>query len=130
MKKLLLIVLALALVGCAGWTVDHEDLADFTVETLAIAIGYELRGSFEMTPEVERYFAAIEAGRIDLQGAQVAEAYLGTVTHPLIANRMVRLAGMVGFDLDQAGSVVGVNRVDMRYLQAAANGFRLGLTLE
>lgn len=129
MKKLILILSIALLTGCAGMTVEQEDLAEFAIETMAMGIAYELRGSFEMTPDVEWYFSAIEAGKLDLEGAQVAEQYLATVTHPLIANRMVRLAGMVGFDLD-AGSIVGVDRVDMRYLQTAAKGFKMGLALD
>jgi hypothetical protein len=129
-RAFLILLVAVLGTGCASMSVEQEDLAEFTVESLAIMVGYELRGSFEMTREVQWYFSAIDAGRLDLQGAQEAEAYLSTVTHPLIANRMLRLAAMVGFDLDQAGSVIGVDQVDMRYLQVAARGLRLGLDLD
>lgn len=129
MKKLILLALVL-LTGCATMTVDRQEFTIFTVETIAIGIGYDMRDSFEMTPEIETYFTAIEQGKINLQGAQMAEQYLSSVTHPILANRLVRMAAMVGFDLNEAGNVVGVDRVDMRYLQAAARGFKMGLTLQ
>ena len=51
------------------------------------------------------------------------------VTHPLIANRLIRLAGMVGFDLNDAGNVINVDKVDIKLLQTAALGFKTGLSL-
>jgi hypothetical protein len=131
MKKLLpIIIIGILLTGCATMTVDEQEVTEFGIESMAMLIGYEMRESFEMTPDIEFYFDAIEKGQINLQGAQMAEQYLSTITHPVLANRFLKMASMVGFDLNEAGNVVGVEKVDIRYLQAAARGFRMGLTLQ
>lgn len=131
MNKLIPIALCVAmLAGCAGMTAEQNEFAELTLETMAMGIGYDMRKSFKMTPEVQLYFDYIEAGKIGIDGARMAEGYLRKITHPLIANRIVRLSEMVGFDLDAAGNLVGVDRVDMRYLQLAAAGFKMGLSLD
>ena len=117
------------LMGAGAYGCKQDQTAEFAVESLAMAIGYELRSSFEWTPQADSYYNAIMSGDISLNGAQAAESYLRTVTHPLIANRLIRLAGMVGFNLDTAGSVVGIGSVDLGLLKAAAMGFRQGTLL-
>jgi len=122
-------IMCMALVvGCAGME-SNPELTEFTIESTGMVIGYELQGDFEWTDSVQVYYDAIMAGQISLDGAKAAEAYLSKVTHPMIANRLVRLAGMVGFDLDAAGSIIGVGNVDTTYLKAAARGFKVGLDL-
>ena len=126
-----MMVMVLAMVaGCAGMTVEQQELTEFAIESAAMLIGYELRAAFEWSDDAEKYYQWIMAGHISLEGAKVAEKYLSGVTHPVIANRAVRLAAMVGFDLDAAGSIVGVGNVDVPMLQAAARGFRVGLDLD
>ena len=115
--------------GCAAMQTQDE-MTDFMVETLAMTIGYEMRKSFEWTPTADQYFNWIMEGKINLDGAKIAEEYLRTVTHVLIANRLVRLASMVGFSLDDLGQVVGVDKVNIKYLQIAAQGFKMGLLLD
>lgn len=128
--KFAICLLALSmLVGCAGLE-EKPEVTEFAIESIGMAIGYELQGDFEWTDDVQWYYDAIMDGKITVDGAKAAEDYLKTVTHPMIANRLVRLAGMVGFDLDAAGSVIGVENVDITYLKAAAVGFKMGLDLE
>ena len=117
-------------IGLSSCKVQDEELATFAVETAAMGIGYELKGDFEWNADVQRYYSAIMEGKIDLDAAQVAEGYLREKTHPLIANRMVTLAGMMGFGLNGLGQIVDVSAVKIPYLQAAAEGFRTGLTLK
>jgi len=129
MKKVFVaICVALLFMGCAGME-SNSELTEFTIESTAMVIGYELQGDFEWTSSVQAYYDAIMADNITIAGAQAAEAYLGSVIHPMIANRLVRLAGMVGFDLNDAGSIIGVGNVDKTYLKAAARGFKMGLEL-
>jgi hypothetical protein len=109
---------------------EQQDRTSFAIETVGMTIGYELKDSFEWTPEVNRYYNAIMAGKLSIDSAKTAEAYLRTVTHPLIANRLVKLAGMAGFDFDGYGHVIGVDKVDMRLLKAAAQGFKSGFELK
>jgi hypothetical protein len=106
-----------------------KDNAEFAIETLSMTIGYELRDSFEWTPEVDAYYQAIQEGKLSIDAAKTAEDYLRTVTHPLIANRLVKLAAMAGFDFDAYGHLIGIDKVDMGLLKIAALGFRTGLTL-
>jgi len=113
----------------AGCKDKERQVAELAIETIAMAVGYELRDSFVWTPEADSYYQAIMEGKMSLDGAQAAEGYLRTQTHPLIANRLVRLAEMVGFNLD-AGSIVGVDKVDMGLLKVAAQGFRMGMLLD
>lgn len=116
--------MALMISGC------EQNDKDFMVETLAMAIGYEMRNDFDWNKDVDAYYNAIMAGKLSLDAAQLAEGYLRGVTHPLLANRFVALAGRVGFDLNELGSVVGVGNVDIKLLQTAATGFRMGLLLK
>lgn len=124
-------VVAILAIGFMFFTVGckQDQTTDFAVETLALAIGYELSSGFEWNEDVDRYYTAIMEGKLSLDAAQAAEGYLRTVTHPLIANRLVRLAGMIGFDMDDLGGIAGVDSVDIHLLQIAAQGFKLGLTL-
>ena len=128
MKNLILILICAVLLGGAVGC-KQNDTAEFLVETMAMGIGYELRDSFEWTSDVDRYYVAIMDGKLTIDAAQAAESYLRTVTHPLIANRMTRLAGMLGFNLDDLGHIVGIGNVDIKMLQAAAFGFKMGLNL-
>ena len=129
MKKLIILLVALSMFGCAGMQTNDE-VTEFAVESLAMAIGYEMRGDFKWSSTTDAYYAWIMDGKVNLEGAKIAEGYLREVTHPVIANRMVRLAAMAGFDLDDMGGIVGVGNVDTQLLQAAATGFKVGLLLE
>jgi len=129
MRKLFIaICVALLFAGCAGME-NQNELTEFTIESTAMVIGYELQESFEWSNSVQIYYDAIMADNITLDGAKAAEAYLSKVTHPMIANRLIRLAGMVGFELNVDGSIIGVDKVDKTYLKAAARGFKMGLDL-
>jgi hypothetical protein len=128
--RLILSVLAALLCAIIINGCDQQDHTEYAIETLSMGIGWQLHDSFEWTPEVDRYYNAILEGKLSLDAAQTAEDYLRTVTHPLIANRLVKLAGMAGFDFDDYGHVIGVDKVDMGLLKVAAIGFRTGLTLK
>ena len=52
------------------------------------------------------------------------------MTHPVIANRLVELARIMGFGLDDAGVIGSVDMVNIPMLQAAARGFKQGLMLD
>jgi hypothetical protein len=109
---------------------DENKMTKFTVQTIAMAAGYEAKQrGFEVSDEVQGYYEAIMMGKMDLIAAQKAEVYLRGHTHPVIANRLVEMAKMTGFSFDSYGSVIGVEGVDMPLLQAAADGFRIGLSL-
>ena len=129
------IALAIALqactVGCTANIHTKSEVTDFAVESLAMAVGYEVAQTkqFIWDETVQAYYDAIIEGEISLNGARRAEDYLRSVTHPLIANRLIKLAGMCGFDLDDYG-VIGVESVDMDLLRVAAVGFKQGLELE
>lgn len=129
MKKCILTLAAvlciIQIIGCG-----NQQTTEFAVETLAMTVGYELRNDFEWTQSADSYFNAIMQGKVSLDAAQAAESYLRTITHPLIANRLVGLAGMVGFNLDEYGQVISVDKVNIRLLQTAAQGFRMGLLLD
>ena len=129
LKKLLSVVLLIVFVGCAG-QIANDQMTEFAIETAAILVGQEVQGSFDWTDDTEQYYQYILAGKLTLEGAKIAEAYLARQMNPLVANRLIRLAAMAGFDLDAAGSIAGVANVDMTLLQAAARGFKLGLELE
>lgn len=130
-KGLTFLLAAGLLCGAAVITTgcQQSDTTEYIIETTAMAIGYDLRNSFDWTPTTDRYYNNIMMGNISLDGAKAAEAYLRTVTHPLIANRFVALAGKVGFTLDPLGHIIGVDGVNIPYAQAAASGFRQGLLL-
>jgi hypothetical protein len=132
MKTFFAILLVVVVLAGVSFTVScdlgQSATQDFAVETLAMAIGYELRTGFEWTSSVDSYYNAIMEGKMSLDAAQAAEGYLKKKTHPLIANRLVKLAGMVGFDFD-AGKIIGVEKVNIHLLQVAAQGFRTGILL-
>jgi hypothetical protein len=128
--NVLIIVLSLMFIGCAGLEFKDDVLTEYAIESAALLIGYELRDSFIWTDDAELYYGYIMSGMISLDGAKIAEEYLRTVTHPDIANLLVNLAAMAGFDLDATGNIIGIDNVNSRLLKAAAGGFRLGLTLE
>lgn len=132
MKRHTIIICALvAAVMLAVFTgCKQDDVTEFAVETLAMGIGYEVKGNFVWSEAADGYYQAIMEGKMSLDAAKVAEGYLREITHPLIANRFVRLAGMVGFDLSSAGEVIGVENVDMGLLKVAAQGFKMGLLLD
>jgi hypothetical protein len=126
-KKLTLVLVAVCVlaVGC-----KQDATVEFTIETMALTAGYDLRNDFAWTETADQYFTAIMQGKVSLDAAKAAEGYLRTITHPLIANRLVSLAGMVGFDLNEYNQVIGVEHVNIKLLQVAAQGFRMGLLLD
>lgn len=134
MKKTFLIVLIFLVMamtilsGCAGMDTKDE-MTQFAIETLGMRIGYDMRNSFEWTEDVQAYYDAVMVGQIDLFAAQAAQEYLKGRTHPLIADRMLRLAELTGFQTGMAG-IIGIGTVDIELLKAAVNGFRMGLFLE
>lgn len=133
MKRVAILLCILMFAGCGKidfFKSDIEKNDGFMTETLGMALGAEMKDSFEWTPEVEKRYQDIMDEKLSLGVAQAVEAYLSEHTHPLIANRVIRLAGIIGFDLDDAGSIIGIGDVDMRLLQAAASGFKQGLLLE
>lgn len=134
MKKLyylLMVALVLPLcIGCSGVLNSGSPTTQFVVESIAIEIGYEMRNDFTWTEMVDKYYTAIMEGKVTINGAQAAEAYLKTVFHPVVANRLVKLAKLVGFDLSDIGSIAGIDNVDITLLQCAASGFKIGLNLE
>jgi hypothetical protein len=136
MSKLIYTILAVSIatlvigVSLQGCNLEKSDTQDFTVETLAMAIGYELRNGFDWNASVDNYYNAIMEGKMSIDAAKAAEGYLRERTHPLIANRLVRLAGMVGFKMDDLGGIVGVEAVNIHLLQVAAQGFKQGLLLD
>lgn len=128
-KELAVLLLIMPLIGCAGQIPDDE-MTTFAIESTAMILAYEIRDDFDWTDDTEQYYGYIMDGNLTLDGAKIAEEYLKTQTHPIIADRLVRLAVMAGFDLDQTGSIAGVENVDLGLLQAAARGFKSGLELE
>ena len=128
MKKLLILLVCMSFIGCAG-VQQNEELTEFAIQTMAMTIGFEMQDSFNWTPEVQVYYDQVMAGNLTLSAASTAEAYLKKTTHPLIANRMVRLAEMTGFDV-VGDSVIGIENVDIKLLQTAFTGFRTGLELK
>ena len=119
-----LLIFMVALTGC-----QQDDATELFIETLAMTAGYEMRNHFDWNEGVDNYYLGIMDGKITLDAAKAAEAYLKTRTHPLIANRIVRIAGMVGFTLNDVGEIIGVDKVDIGFLQTAARGFKDGLSL-
>ena len=135
MKNVLVLLMCLCMAvaviffsGCAG-TQKNQEIAVFAVETIGMSIGYEMRDTFVWSDEVQKYYDAIMNGELNLLAAQAAEAYLKKRTNPILANRIIRLAEMSGFDLEN-GQIVGVGTVDIAQLQAAFTGFKLGLELQ
>lgn len=136
MKKMLAILIVFTMIfssfGCAGWdNIKKEDVANFAIETLAMWIGYKMQESFTWTEDAQGYYMAIQQGSLDLIAAQKAQKYLFNNTHPMIADRMIRLGTMVGFTLNgMTGEVIGIDEVDIGLLQVAAEGFKMGLYLD
>ena len=87
---------------------NNEETIAFSIESTALLIGHELKDKFEWSDTAELFYLYIMDGKVTLESAKIAESYLREVTHPVIANRLVRLAGMVGFDLNDAGELIGV----------------------
>lgn len=125
----LAILLFAGMAGCSGVLNSDDATTQFMIETIAIEIGYEMRNDFTWTETVDNYYTAIMEGKVTIDGAQAAEAYLKTVFHPVVANRLVKLAKLVGFDLSDVGSIAGIDNVDIALLQCAASGFKIGLNL-
>ena len=130
LKNMGLIIFVLFLLTSCASSQSQEEVTNFTVESMALLIGYEMRDSFEWTEQTEQYYQAILAGNLSLDGAQVAAKYLRETIHPVLADRMIRLAIMSGFDIDSLGNVIGISNVKLPLLQSAAQGFKMGLHLE
>ena len=116
--------------GCATTGKTDPQVQTFAIESAAMVVGYEAQDQLQWTDEMEAYYQAIQSGIVTLDGAQAAEAYLRTMTHPVIANRLVELARIMGFGLDDAGTIESVAHVNIPMLQAAARGFKQGLMLD
>ncbi len=132
MRKTIIILIALTgflFAGCAGMQ-QKKEVSEFVIETMAMTLGYEMQDSFVWTDDVQQYYDAVMDGEINLLAVQTAESYLKESTHPIIANRMIRLSEMIGFDLAGNDSITGIDNVEIKYLQAALAGFRLGLELQ
>jgi len=116
--------------GCATTGKTDPQVQAYAIESAALMAGYEAQDSLQWTDEMEAYYQAIQSGTVTLDGAQAAEAYLRTMTHPVIANRLVELARIMGFGLDASGVIESVEMVNIPMLQAAARGFKQGLMLK
>ena len=128
MKKLI-ILFSILLIGCAGLQIQDNQTAEYAIETMAILAGYDIASRFEWTSDTQKYYSAIMEGNVSLDGAQAAEAYLRTVTHPVLANRIIRLAEMCGFTLGLNSQVIGIENVNIPLLQTVAVGFKQGLEM-
>jgi len=115
--------------GCATTGKTDPQVQSFTIESAAMVVGYEAQDQLQWTDEIEAYYQAIQSGTVTLDGAQAAESYLRTMTHPVIANRLVELARIMGFGLDASGMIESVATVNIPMLQAAARGFKQGVML-
>jgi hypothetical protein len=121
-------VMATAFTGCA--TIGQSEQMEFTAGTVAMYAGYELRDQFEWTDEVECYYRAIMDGELTLDAAKLVEAYLYERYPDIVANRLIKLASMVGFDLNELNQITSIENVDMGLLKVAASEFRAGLNMD
>ena len=130
MRKMIVLIalFVFLLAGCAGLQ-QNKEVSEFAIETMAMTLGYELRDSFVWSDEVQEYYDAVMAGNITLSAVNTAEVYLKENTHPIIVNRMIRLGEMSGFDFVD-GSIIGIENVNIEYLQTALTGFRIGIELQ
>lgn len=125
----ILVMLLCGLIGCSK-NVKNGDLVLYTIETVGVEVGYELRDSFVWTDQVQIYYDAVMAGNLTPDMVQLAEAFLKEQTHPVIANRIIRLAILCGFTVEPDGVLTGVENVDLQHLQAAIRGFKQGLEIQ
>jgi len=137
MKKTVLALLAIigvALTGCVTTTgtvgeIDQTSTAEFIIESAAMALAWDMRNDFEWTADVEKYCQAIMAGQVTSDGANAIVNYFSAKYPPLIVNRVVKLASMLGLGVDGT-VIVSIDGVDIGLLQAAASGFRKGIELK
>jgi hypothetical protein len=130
MRKMIFLItlFGFLFLGCAGLR-QNKEVAEFSIETLAMTLGYEVRDSFVWSDEVQKYYDAVMVGNITLSAVTTAEVYLKENTHPIIVNRMIRLGEMSGFD-SVDGSIIGIDNVNIEYLQTAFTGFKIGIELQ
>lgn len=118
------------LISCAGMQVNQNETNEFIIESLAMVVGNELKNDFEWDAKVDKYYTAIMNGEMSIDGAKAVEVYFSKKYPPILVNRFIKIASLAGFDLNAAGSIIGVENVDIGLLQAAASGFKMGLELK
>ena len=72
--------------SCAGYITKDEEIA-FTVETVAMTIGYEYQG-FTWTDNAERLYQAIMTDNFDLVVANEIQNAFKDDMHPVLINRI------------------------------------------
>ena len=128
MRKIAIsIIILMCLVACAG-TSKQDDQVNFAVETMAMAIGYELT-DFQWSDDAQKTYDIVMAGQVTVDVAQVVQKHFADNFHPVILNRMFVLAEMIGGFEFKDGVVIGIDSVDMELLKVAVNGLKTGVML-
>ena len=118
------------LMGAGAYGCKQDQVTSLIIETAAMQLGYEVRNSFAWDENTMRYYDDFIEGRITVEAAQLAEGYLRSMRHPVIARQFTKIAGLVGCTIDPVGNIIGVSGIDPSLLKVAAQGFRQGTLLQ
>lgn len=131
MKSLKLVsviaLFAVLLIGCAGWqltTEENHDIVVYSVETLAVPIGYYAAQNEFLDTSLRQVYNLATEGKLTPEGVNKILAALDTsdALQILLIKRGIRLLELVGAQV--AGDrVVSLSGLDPELISAAARGY-------
>jgi len=132
-KFLIIIFIALfSFVGCMnGNNTKRTALTDFTIETIAMQIGYEVA---KLPPNVDlalrNVYTLATEGKLTVEGINEISAALKQYvkTNPILINRFVKLIELAGGQVYN-GNVVSIVNIDPEILKIIADAYVEGFNL-
>ena len=115
--------------SCAGFDLDfkfpeNSELAVFTVETIAIPVGYYAAGNDNMDTAFRELYSLATTGKLTPEGINKVIMALGTddPIAVIMVRRALRLAELAGATID-GGLITDIAGLDPRLVQAVADGY-------
>ena len=129
MKNLILALVAvsfLALTGCTGMGINFEnsEMATFTVESIAVPIGYYAAQSPDIDTGLREIYSLAKTGKLTPEGLNKILDALNT-KDPLqimMLKRALRLAEMAGATVE-LGQITDLQGINPATLEAIARGY-------
>lgn len=131
MKRALPIVMValLALVGCAGWTIQNEQMANVAVELAGYNLGYFVaKDKPSADVPLRNAYTLARTGTLPPDQVALALADL-KITDPLLMGNCVIVLKAMGAGFAPTGEVADLTGIPPEMWDAAANGYLQGFAL-
>lgn len=122
--KLLLILLPVLLIACAGIPVDQEQSVIYGIETAAVVVGYYAAQQPDIDLALRTIYELATQGKLSADGVNQILLRLDTQNpmELLMIRRVLRLAELIGATVVD-GQIVDVAGIPPKFLSAVARGY-------